>query len=301
MASDLSSVPLSAPTARPRAATAVQPTTTSPRVISRRPSEANGPPLIALSPTTYAESPPDHGIAGIASGPLRHPKPLTPSDLHSVNRLSRELSLLRQQTTSVASTTSSTSGTLNDSLDALHSSPYLNSSTNHSTSRRHRSSSSLSSSYVPAVQGSRTNSVTGIAPLRDSGLPIRPGRSRETSITSPRQSDAALSSLSPPLQQQGDYFPHVATVPSSYPHRNSITQPGKSAAAAMSRYEETAHHRAEYESIKRENEALRRRVRDLEQVLKKHRDGEPKMDDLAHGSTSALTNAMKDASIAETS
>ncbi|XHG03314.1 hypothetical protein AWENTII_006625 [Aspergillus wentii] len=68
MASDLSSVPLSAPTARPRAATAVQPTTTSPRVISRRPSEANGPPLIALSPTTYAESPPDHGIAGIASG-----------------------------------------------------------------------------------------------------------------------------------------------------------------------------------------------------------------------------------------
>ena len=41
----------------------------------------------------------------------------------------------------------------------------------------------------------------------------------------------------------------------------------------MSRYEETAHHRGELESVRRENEVLRQRVRDLELTLKKYREG----------------------------
>lgn len=39
----------------------------------------------------------------------------------------------------------------------------------------------------------------------------------------------------------------------------------------MSRYEEAAYHRAELEAVKRENEALRRRVRELERCLSEAR------------------------------
>lgn len=207
-------------------------------------------------------------------GPLRHPKPLTPSDLHSmlekeqeaivgpppcrihllriqVNRLTRELTALRQQTASVASTTSSTSTTFNESGDPQHTPPYLSSATHPIPSNRHRSSSSISS-YIPAVQGSRTRSVSGVAPPRDSSIPARPSadltrstRSREPSVTSPHQSEAQFS------------------------HRASLSRPSS---MSVSRFEETAHHRGELDSIKRENEILRQRVRDLENTLKKYHD-----------------------------
>lgn len=169
------------------------------------------------------------------------------------------MTLLRQQTASVASTTSSTSTTFNEPADV----PYLASPAYPSPSTRHRSSSSLSS-YIPAVQGSRTRSVSGIVPPRDASIPPprpsgdlpRANRSRETSVTSPRQSEGALS-LSSSMQQPGEHFPH----------RNSLSQ-----LPAMSRYEEAAHHRGELESVRRENEVLRQRVRDLELSLKKHRE-----------------------------
>ena len=41
--------------------------------------------------------------------------------------------------------------------------------------------------------------------------------------------------------------------------------------AATARYEETAHHRSEMESVKRENEMLRRQIRELERSLACHR------------------------------
>lgn len=40
----------------------------------------------------------------------------------------------------------------------------------------------------------------------------------------------------------------------------------------MARYEEATVHRSELESMKRENEQLRRRVRELENTLKKQKD-----------------------------
>ena len=40
------------------------------------------------------------------------------------------------------------------------------------------------------------------------------------------------------------------------------------------RYEEVAHHRSELEIVKRENEALRRRIRDLERALSSRRQSE---------------------------
>ncbi|KAE8365924.1 hypothetical protein BDV27DRAFT_156475 [Aspergillus caelatus] len=287
MAPELASVPISTPRSRPRAATAMQPTTTPPAISSRRPSQVMSPPALPLAPVAYTGSSGpggnDQGSVRSASGPLRHPKPLTPSDIHSmleqeqeamVNRLSRELSLLRQQTASVASTTSSTSTTFNDQSDAPQASSYL-SSTHPTASRRHRSSSSLSSSYIPAVQGSRTGSGAGIIPSRDVPLSSsRPGRSRESSFTSPRQSEGTLP-LSPASaqQSQSDPFSNYVSGSHPYPHRNSLSQQ-RSRTTSISRPDEIARQRAELEILKRENEGLRRRVRDLELVLRKHRERE---------------------------
>lgn len=193
-----------------------------------------------------------------------------------VNRLSRELSALRQQTNSVASTASSTSTTLNDSADALHS-PHLH---NSAPLGRHRSSSSLSSSYIPAVQESRA----GITTARDTGLPLpRPTRSRQQSINSVQHSGMASPSLSSSLHQQGDHFPRRVSL--------SQSQRGASPTNATFRLEETAHSRAELESTKRENEALRRRVRELELAVRKPQRGDP--------TVSALTNELKQASVEE--
>ncbi|PYH89658.1 hypothetical protein BO71DRAFT_413186 [Aspergillus ellipticus CBS 707.79] len=258
------------------------------------------PPVVASTPSSLPGNVipgfGEHGSVRSASGPLRHPKPLTPSDIHSmleqeqeamVNRLSRELSLLRQQTNSVASTTSSTSTTLNDSVDALHTSPYIINSTHPTASRRHRSSSSLSSSYIPAVQGSRAGSVSGIAPAREAYLPTarpdpsRTGRSRESSLTSPRQPEAALSASVPHHQTQHVDQPSYQTP--GQPHRSSLSQQKTPMSSSMSRYDEVAYHRGEVDSLKRENELLRRRVRDLEHAVTKLKEQEagsgPKVED----------------------
>ncbi|GAB1211895.1 hypothetical protein ATERTT37_001019 [Aspergillus terreus] len=240
MAPDLAA-PLSAPRSRPRAATAMQPTTTSPPLSSRRPSQVMGTPLTSLPASVYTGSSNENG---------------------SVNRLSRELSLLRQQTASVASTTSSASTTpFNDSVEYL-----ANPAAHPATTRRHRSSSSLSASYIPAIQESRTGSVTGIAPSRDACLPsprstdaARSTRSRAPSFTSPRQPDPGS-----PLDISG-----------AYPHRSSLSQQ-RSRTASITRPEEL-------ESIKRENEMLRRRVRELELTVRKLREGAAPRDERSDG------------------
>ncbi|KAJ5867222.1 hypothetical protein N7534_001775 [Penicillium rubens] len=268
MAPDLSAVSNST-MARPRAAT------TAPAMASQSPTPrqpVHGPHTSATLPPG---SPPlgtgDYGITSTAQGPLRHPQPLTPSDLHlvlekeqeaMVNRLTRELSILRQQTASVASTGSSTS-TFNEA-DGTRASPTLSSSTPSHSARRNRSNSSLSS-HTSANQGQQSASVTGIAPSRE--IPYRPAdhsrtvRSREPSLTSRRPSIGSLSS-----------FSHNNS--NIYPHRNSVSQSqlGHSPGGSLSRFEEATHHRLEVEYMKRENEQLRRRVRDLEQTLKRQKE-----------------------------
>ncbi|KAE8134972.1 hypothetical protein BDV38DRAFT_146073 [Aspergillus pseudotamarii] len=312
MAPEVASAPISTPRSRPRAATAMQPATTPPAISSRRPSQVMSPPALPLAPVAYTGSSGpggnDQGSVRSASGPLRHPKPLTPSDIHSmleqeqeamVNRLSRELSLLRQQTASVASTTSSTSTTFNDQSDALQASSYLSSSTHPTASRRHRSSSSLSSSYIPAVQGSRIGSGAGIIPSRDVPLSSsRPGRSREPSFTSPRQSEGTLP-LSPASaqQSQSDPFSNYVSGSHPYPHRNSLSQQ-RSRTTSISRPDEITRQRGELEILKRENEGLRRRVRDLELVLRKHRERDPIVtDQVASGTIAAITDELNKASV----
>ncbi|KAJ5569775.1 uncharacterized protein N7459_009205 [Penicillium hispanicum] len=273
MALDLSAAqstprrPRAATTMLPAAITAPSPTARH-RLHGRSPIDNPGSPPLGSS---------DHGITNSAQGPLRHPKPLTPSDLHlvlekeqeaMVNRLTRELSLLRQQTASVASTASSTS-TLNDPADGLHGSPSLSSSTHSHSSRRQRSSSSLSA-HTPSVQSSQAASVTGIAPSRTAES-SRTARSREASLTSRRPSIGSLSSYS--QHPHGDQHHHYGNSPSVYPHRNSISQTHLGlSSSSIARYEEAALHKSELESVRRENEQLRQRVRELENVLKKQKD-----------------------------
>ncbi|KAJ5635082.1 uncharacterized protein N7484_008395 [Penicillium longicatenatum] len=266
MTSDLS---LSTPQ-RPRAATSTLPAMPQLPTLQqslRGPRSAHGgsPPLGSN----------EQEVTRSAQGPLRHPKPLTPSDLHlvlekeqeaMVNRLTRELSLLRQQTASVASTTSSTS-TLNESTEGVHGSPSLTGSTNSLSSRRQRSSSSLGS-HAPSVHGSQA-SVTGIAPSRTAD-PHRSTRSREPSLSHRRPSVGSLSSYT--QHPHPDHIAHYGS-PSIYPHRNSVSQTHLGlSSSSLARCEEVATHRSELETARRENEQLRRRVRELEQILKKQKE-----------------------------
>ena len=209
-----------------------------------------------------------------------------------VNRLTRELSLLRRQSASVASTTSSASTGFPDSTD--HNSNHLISGASHPTpSRRHRSSSSLSTrsattaataatgasgSTLGTTSGIAGSTISGVAPARDTTAPhphARDTPSRQSSVAS-RRSEASSPSLSSSLYQ-GDHFPNLY----GHRHTGSASQPqpptqGMSTRSshipATQRYEEIAHHRSELELVKRENEALRRRIRELERNLHGRRE-----------------------------
>ena len=217
-----------------------------------------------------------------------------------VNRLTRELSLLRQQTASVASTTSSASAGLQDPTDH-----------NMDPSRRHRSSSSLStrSTTIAAIAATGTtgasansfgttvgiagSTVSGIAPARDSTAAYSHPRdplSRQSSVAS-RQSETSSPPLSSSLYQ-GDFFlGHRHTGSAS--HSQVPSQVANSGSTRSSyipgtqRYEETAHHRSELELVKRENEALRRRVRELERNLSCRRESVTEMSRRESVSTNA--------------
>lgn len=183
-----------------------------------------------------------------------------------VNRLTRELSLLRAQTASVASTASSTSTNVNDQTDGA---PYSAVASPRATSTsRHRSSSTLSSrsiggsSYVP---GSAVAALTSVVPSRDTGASSsrqsmdfqRPAASREASGSFPRLPEMASSPL---------HSPHNLEDSGMRAHRRSES------VSSTARYEEAARHRAELEVVKRENESLRRRVRELEKILRERRN-----------------------------
>ena len=295
----------------------------------RRPSEPRRLSERVVSPSTslFSSTPPrsptltstssSHGLprednTGVdpGPGPLRHPRPLTAADLHMqlekeqeavVNRLTRELTLLRQQTASVASTTSSTSTGLAEPAESSLNATMLGAS--HPTpSRRHRSSSNLSvrSAHTAATTatagtgtsvstvgttGGITGSTTsGIAPPRESTAPYSHARdplSRQSSVAS-RRSEASSPSLSS-SHYQADHI-------TSYAHRhsNSIPQPTtapmthtsmtgstrSSYIPSTARYEEAAHARAELEMVKQENEALKQRIRELERVVRSRRESE---------------------------
>ncbi|KAL6238713.1 hypothetical protein BDW75DRAFT_200797 [Aspergillus navahoensis] len=201
-----------------------------------------------------------HARTRATSGPLRQPKPLSPSDIHLileqeqealVNRLSRELTLLRHQTSSVASTASSTSTTLNEPPETLHGSTYIAGPTHPTASRRHRSSSSLSASYFPVVQGPRTS-----------------GRSRRPSAVSPR-SQSLISVISQPQEGKRDVSVHAPHGSRLYTRRGSFSRQRIPSGSNALHLDETA--ARDVVSLIQENEVLRQRVRDLEHELKVHK------------------------------
>lgn len=199
----------------------------------------------------------------------------------------------------MASTTSSASAVLLDATD--QNANHMVNGANHPTpSRRHRSSSSLSTrsvntagttattaTGVTATSGSTVgttggvagSTVSGIAPARDNSAPysyVRDPLSRRSSVAS-RRSEAPSPSLSSPVHQ-GDHFPilssHRHTGSSSQAQPTSSSQqtvnPGSTRSSyipSTQRYEEAAHHRSELEIVKGENETLRRRIRELERNL----------------------------------
>ncbi|KAF1921151.1 hypothetical protein BDU57DRAFT_39012 [Ampelomyces quisqualis] len=240
MAPDLNSVPALPRPSNPSGSLSRQNSTPA----SRRASQIyamSPPPLPLASPGgTLPTSSQGHGFPPLSPGirgqvssvdstgtPMRHPRPMTPAEMHLelekeqeavVNRLTRELSALRAHSASVASTTSmassAASGVHLDPNDPSHAGS-MTASVHATPSRRHRSSSSVSRSGLP---------------------------------------------------------------PGSYPHRYSVSSqpaPGdpahghrSSSVVSTPRYEEVAQQRAELEDVKRENEMLKQRIRDLERMIR---------------------------------
>jgi hypothetical protein len=251
MAPDLNSVPGS-----PRPANTSNPSSTQPASgllsrqtstpASRRASQIHPmspPPLPLASPggtiPPLAQSASQHGHAfpplspsmsgyvqasvDSAGVPMRHPRPMTPAEMHLelekeqeavVNRLTRELSALRAHSASVASTTSMSSAA--DSSVAHAEAP--TGPMHPTSSRRHRSSSSVS----------RSGMLPG---------PHRYSVSSQPATSDPTQRDVRSSSV--------------------------VSTP---------RYEEVAQHKAELEEVKKENEALKQRIRDLERMIRGNND-----------------------------
>ena len=178
----------------------------------------------------------------------------------------------------------------------------LSGSSHPTPSRRHRSSSSLSTrsinpnaatgsgmsgSIVGTSLGISNNTFSGITPIRDGTLPpqARDTISRQNSVASSRRSEVSSPSLSSSMIQSDH-------LPTTIPHRQSTSSqhslihtslssqsispndtrsPTRIPAVVSARYEEVTHHRLELEAAKRENEALRRRIQELERSLRTHR------------------------------
>ncbi|KAJ9132469.1 hypothetical protein NKR23_g11255 [Pleurostoma richardsiae] len=254
--------------------------------------------------TSAIPQPGDNTGVGPGPGPLRHPRPLTAAELHLelekeqeavVNRLTRELSILRAaQNASVVSNTSSTSASASGAEPTLvpDTQPLLSGSgfSIPSSGRRHnRTASNASARSITATTGSGvgpgTTSLTGIsapAPIRPIPVPL----SRQNSSQSRR---SQTGSPAPHAQSHPHSYTHSHLsdqVASGYFHHRSPPAPTSIPAAtpgselspgilpATSRYEETAFYRQELEVAKRENDALKRRIRDLERMVRERRSSD---------------------------
>jgi len=229
-----------------------------------------------------------------------------------VNRLTRELSTLRAQTASVASTASSsdlftTSQTASEYPYVPPSSSYGGASIIPTSARRHRSSSNLStrsarSAREAQARDASTTSISGVAAPRDSdrshqasarqSLDIqrdRPETSRQNSYNLGLSTTGSMSNVyrstsnatSPfgPPPGYGYQYPHGSSISASHsrdPSQQGMgaaigigqeRSPSFSSATAAARYEDAAVQRQELESVKKENEALKQRIRDLERQL----------------------------------
>ena len=216
-----------------------------------------------------------------------------------MNRLTRELSLLRaQQNASVVSNTSSTSATTPTHESIPEPSLLSGSGFSIPTSRRHhRQSSSASQSSAAQPGSSYDNGIHAPRPTHHHPAPVT--LSRQNSSTSRRSrnaSPAPPSSLDPSSYFHQQRVPPppttissgaVGITPGSASHNEQLS-PGM--LPATSRYEETVHHRNELETAKRENDSLKRRIRDLEKMVREKRDTDASRPRSESASTAASVN-----------
>ncbi|EQB50768.1 hypothetical protein CGLO_09759 [Colletotrichum gloeosporioides Cg-14] len=247
----------------------------------------SNPSLPSPTMAPAATSPPvapEPSVSG--PGPIRHPRPMTASDLHMqlekeqeavVNRLTRELQLLRTaQNASVVSNASSTSASNTTEAPAdthllsgaAFSTPAVPSN---SSRRHHRTASNASTRSQTAIAGSASVSTTSI-PIPRPSNPVRQDSiaSRHSLSSSPAHSQQHLDPHASGMTYfQQQRLPHQATGSTSIaatPGSESQLSPGMM--PATSRYEETALHRQELEVAKKENEALKQRIRELEKLVR---------------------------------
>ncbi|TFB07209.1 hypothetical protein CCMA1212_000450 [Trichoderma ghanense] len=221
---------------------------------------------------------------GPGPGPLRHPRPLTASELHMqlekeqeavVNRLTRELSLLRAaHNASVVSNASSTSNATSSHDPIVESSLLSGSGFSIPTSRRHHRTSSSTSQTFPNLASSyearaRTSHPASLSRQNSSA-------SRRSQTGSP----APPSSIDPSTYFHQQRNPAAA---SSVMMSSVVATPGSSVPGdqmspgllpATLRYEETAFYRQELDNAKKENEALKRRIRELERIVRERRSSD---------------------------
>ncbi|KAI8238980.1 hypothetical protein K4K55_002387 [Colletotrichum sp. SAR 10_96] len=247
----------------------------------------SNPSLPSPTMAPAATSPPvapEPSVSG--PGPIRHPRPMTASDLHMqlekeqeavVNRLTRELQLLRTaQNASVVSNASSTSASNTTEAPAdthllsgaAFSTPAVPSN---SSRRHHRTASNASTRSQTAIAGSASVSTTSI-PIPRPSNPVRQDSiaSRHSLSSSPAHSQQHLDPHASGMTYfQQQRLPHQATGSTSIaatPGSESQLSPGLM--PATSRYEETALHRQELEVAKKENEGLKQRIRELEKLVR---------------------------------
>ncbi|KAH9998203.1 hypothetical protein F4779DRAFT_622838 [Xylariaceae sp. FL0662B] len=285
-------------------------------------------PLSAMHPAPSSAPGQDNTGVGSGPGPIRHPRPLTAAELHSqleqeqellVNRLTRDLSLLRAaHNSSVASNNSSASAST--SADQAHPSSFTDTHLlsgpgfpmpTTSADRRHQrtnSSASARSLSQAATQGSNTPAPIPI-PQSHSGSAASvleaarnprgaPGMSRQNSTASHRSTSRTHSpapylsgSFGPPSYTQAYGYLHNYT-PGYFPQGPASSNPSVVATPgselspgimpATLRYEETAHFRQELDAAKRENDMLKKRIKELEATLRSR-----KPSDASRASTNA--------------
>ncbi|ODA82175.1 hypothetical protein RJ55_00681 [Drechmeria coniospora] len=255
---------------------------------SRNPSLGHGisafPPPPSPSPFTTMQQPlrslsSESGV-GPGPGPLRHPRPMTASDLHMqlekeqeavVNRLMRELSLLRAaQNASVVSNSSSASATASTTHEPVTEASLLSGSGfSIPTARRHHRNSSSASQHFPMTQ--LASSYESRHPTARMGQPVSLSRHDGTSSRVSRTDSPGPhgSSLGPTSYYHQQRVPPAGSLPmGSAPGGGSMAdQMSPGLMPATFRYEETAFYRNELETAKKENEMLKRRIRELERVV----------------------------------
>ena len=151
--------------------------------------------------------------------------------------------------------------------------------------RHHRTSSNASSRSITNTVGTLGNvSSTGIAPERNRtsmGAAMNQSLSRQNSES--RRRSGASSPAPSGSYQSPDSFPHFYT--QSRPSLSQYREPSSSniqhdhshiqhrsdsitSVQTSGRYEEVALHKSELESVKKENDALKRKIRELERTLR---------------------------------